>query len=148
MTFHLQEPTTRSVFLRKSAPPARFSFASSRDAWLVKQLSESSERLFEIVLDPSKPDIKRGDELRWSAAYRELEALERLLQCEAKQASQKTIGQSKIEETIGLLCAKMKSLHVPLKTDEDDGAFALLYISWELTMRIHAALGMVPDPAS
>lgn len=145
MTFHLQEPTTRSVFLRKSAPPARFSFASSKDTWLVKQLSESRERLVEIVLDPSKPDIKRDDELRWSAAYRELEALEGLLQREAKHASQKTIKQSRIEEIIGLLCAKLESLHVPLKTDEDDGAFALLYISWELTMRIRAALGMVPE---
>lgn len=112
------------------------------------------------MLDPGRPDSQlRDDEPRWSAAYRELEALERLVRRaqgpatgghEAKSSRPETIGQlAGIRETVGLLCAKLESLHalhpVPPTADGDqDGAFALLYVSWELAMRISAALGVGP----
>ncbi|KAJ4386107.1 hypothetical protein N0V93_008999 [Gnomoniopsis smithogilvyi] len=119
-------PTTRSVFLLKSAPPVHISFASSKAALLLKRLSESRERLLDIVLDPDKTDIKRDDETRWNAAYRELEALEKLVNQDAQQISQETIRESRIEDLIGRLCAKLESLHVPPKVDEDGSAFALI----------------------
>lgn len=112
---------------------------------LVKKLSESRERLVEIVLSPNQPDIKRDDEARWNAAYRELEALEKFVKREHGKVSQMTIKESRIEETIGLLRAKLESLHVPVEANEDDSAFALMYISWELTMRIGHSLGVLPD---
>ncbi|CAN8100274.1 unnamed protein product [Discula destructiva] len=135
------KPTTRSVFLLKSAPPVAFSFSSNREVWLVKQLSASRERLVEIVLNPNEADIKRDDEQKWNAAYRELEALDRLVRREAKQASKKMINDSRIEEVMRLLCAKLESLHIPSRAGEDESAYALMYVSWELTMRIGAALG-------
>ncbi|KAJ4418513.1 hypothetical protein N0V82_005493 [Gnomoniopsis sp. IMI 355080] len=140
-------PTTRSVFLLKSGPPVHISFASSRDALLLKKLSESRERLVDIVLDPNKPDIKRDDEPRWNAAYRELEALEKLLKRDGEQVSQETIRESRIEEVIRRLCTKLESLHIPPKAGEDGSAFALMYASWELTVRIGASLGLLSEPA-
>lgn len=113
---------------------------------LLKRLSESRERLFDIVLDPNKPDIKREDETRWNAAYRELEALEKLLKLNVDQVSQETINKSKIEEIIGRLCSKLESLHAPPKADEDGSAFALMYGSWELAMRIGKLLGVRTNP--
>lgn len=103
---------------------------------LLKKLSESRERLTDIVLDSNKADIKRDDETRWNAAYRELEALEKLVKREIDQTSQETLKESKIEETLNLLCSKMESLHVPSKGDGDGSAFALMYGSWEMAMRI------------
>lgn len=103
---------------------------------LVKKLNESRERLTDIVLDANKAGIKREDETRWNAAYRELEALENLVKREVDQTSQETIKESNIEETLNRLCSKMESLHVPSKGDEDASAFALMYGSWEMTMRI------------
>lgn len=113
---------------------------------LVKRLSESRERLSDIVLDPNKADIKREDETRWNAAYRELQALEKLLKLEHEHASKETIKESKIEETISRLCSKLEALHVPPKADEDGSAFALMYGSWELAMRIGKLLGVPKDP--
>lgn len=146
LTFYSQKPTTRSVFLLKSAPPAQLSFSSSKDAMLVKKLGESRERLSDIVFDPNKSEIKREDESRWNAAYRELEALEKLLKRETDHISQETIKESKIDEIIGWLCYKLESLHVPPKADEDGSAFALMYGSWELAMRIGRLLGVSTKP--
>lgn len=147
LTIHFQKPTTRSVFLLKSAPPAQLSFSTSKESMLVKRLSESRERLFDIVLDPNKPDIKREDETRWNAAYRELEALEKLLKREETDyVSKERIDESKIEEIIGQLCSKLESLHVSPKAGEDGSAFALMYGSWELAMRIAKLLGISTDP--
>lgn len=98
----------------------------------------------DIVFDPDKAGIRRDDEPRWNAAYQELEALERLVEREAGHIGQETTRESRIEETIELLCAKFESFDMPLKADEDDSAFALMYVSWELTMRVAAALGVVP----
>lgn len=99
----------------------------------------------DIVLSPDLADIKREDEPRWSAAFRELELLESLLKQEARHIDQKTVKDSKIEEAIGVLAAKLKSLHMPLKADEDENSFALMYISFELTMRIAAILAGLPE---
>lgn len=108
-------------------------------------LSGRRERLREVVFSPDGADIKREDELRWSVAYRELESLENFVKREARYIVQKTVKESKIEEAIGLLDAKLKSLHVPLQADEDESSFPLMYITWELTMRIAATLAAVPD---
>lgn len=113
---------------------------------LVKKLSESRERLAGIVLDPNKSHIKRDDETRWNAAYRELESLEKLLERETGHFSQETIKESKIDEIIGRLCSNLESLHVPPKADEDGSAFALMYGSWELAMRIGRLLGVSTKP--
>lgn len=97
------------------------------------------------MLDPDKADIKRDDEPRWNAAYRELEALERLVKQHGNQISQETITDSRIGETNGLLCARFELLHIPPKAEEDGSPFALMYASWELTMRIGASLGISPQ---
>lgn len=65
---------------------------------------------------------------------------------DATQLSQKTVRESGVDVVMGLLCAKLEALHVPPKVGEDDGAFALMHISWELAMRIRSALGLLPDP--
>lgn len=100
----------------------------------------------EVVLSPDETDIKREDETRWNAAYRELDSLENFIKHEERQMSQNTVKDSRIDEAIELLGAKLKSLHVPLKADEDENSFALMYISYELTMRIAARLAGLPDP--
>lgn len=121
--------TTRSIFLLKSAPPATITFAASPEEWRVKRLRAGSEFLDDIVLGG---DIHVADEQMWNVVFQELSELENVLVTGVTPANVKDSG---IDNTLKAVSEKIRDLNT--KRDEKmEGDLSLMYVSWELAMRI------------
>ncbi|KFX91829.1 hypothetical protein V490_05693 [Pseudogymnoascus sp. VKM F-3557] len=124
-------PTTRSIFLLKSAPPATIKYSASPSDWLAKRLAKSAAQLDAIVL---QGDIAVNDERRWSVVFQELSALEDLLVSGVTLTNAK---ESKIDETLKAVGEKIRGLEAK-RNGKDEGDLSLMYVSWELALRISA----------
>jgi hypothetical protein len=121
--------TTRSIFLLKSAPPATITFAASPEEWRVKRLRAGSELLDDVVLGG---DIQVADEQMWNVVFQELSELENVL---VKGVTPANVKDSGIDNTLKAVSEKIRDLNT--KRDEKmEGDLSLMYVSWELAMRI------------
>ena len=124
-------PTTRSIFLLKSAPPANIKYSASPSDWLAKRLAKSAAYLDAIVI---QGDIAVNDERRWSVVFQELSELEDLLVSGVTLTNAK---ESKIDETLKAMGEKIRGLEAK-RNGKDEGDLSLMYVSWELALRISA----------
>lgn len=124
-------PTSRSIFLLKSAPPANIYYSATPSEWLAKRLAKSAAHLDEIAI---KGDIAINDERGWSAVFQELSALEDLLVSGVTLTNAK---ESKIDETLKAMGEKIRGLEAK-RNGKDEGDLSLMYVSWELALRISA----------
>ncbi|KFY45247.1 hypothetical protein V494_01065 [Pseudogymnoascus sp. VKM F-4513 (FW-928)] len=124
-------PTTRSIFLLKSAPPANIQYSASPSDWLAKRLAKSAAYLDAIVI---QGDIAVNDERRWSSVFQELSELEDLLVSGVTLTNAK---ESKIDETLKAMGEKIRGLEAK-RGNKDEGDLSLMYVSWELALRISA----------
>jgi hypothetical protein len=128
-----QIPTTRSIFLLKSAPPHPFKFTTSRDEWREKQIAKLSNSISEIILSLENP-VTASSEARWNAAFRELEKLEKLL---GSGVSMDNIRNTKIHDTIQGVSGTAERLSQGIE-DQTSEDYSLMYITWEMSMRMLA----------
>lgn len=124
-------PTTRSIFLLKSAPPANIKYSASPSDWLAKRLAKSAAYLYAVVI---QGDIAVNDERRWSVVFQELSELEDLLVSGVTLTNAK---ESKIDETLKAMGEKIRGLEAK-RNGKDEGDLSLMYVSWELALRISA----------
>lgn len=124
-------PTSHAIFLLKSAPPAAMAFSASPAEWRAKQLRRCAERLGGVVLSDDAP-IAVGDEQRWSAAFTELAGLEELL---GSGVTLTNIRESGIDEVVRGVMERIRVLEKE-RAGSEVGDLSLMYISWELAMRI------------
>lgn len=124
-------PTTRSIFLLKSAPPANIKYSASPSDWLAKRLSKSAAYLDAVVI---QGNIAVNDERGWSGVFQELSALEDLLVSGVTLTNAK---ESKIDETLKAMGEKIRGLEAN-RNGKDEGDLSLMYVSWELALRISA----------
>ena len=124
-------PTTHSIFLLKSAPPANLEFSASPSQWLAKRLSRSAADLDAIVL---RGGIVASDERRWSVVFQELSALEDLL---VSGVTLTNVKESKIDEALKAVSDTIRDLETK-RNGKDEGDLSLMYVSWELALRISA----------
>jgi hypothetical protein len=124
-------PTTRSIFLLKSAPPANIKYSASPSDWLAKRLAKSAAYLDAVVI---QGNIAVNDERGWSGVFQELSALEDLLVSGVTLTNAK---ESKIDETLKAMGEKIRGLEAN-RNGKDEGDLSLMYVSWELALRISA----------
>lgn len=124
-------PTTRSIFLLKSAPPANIKYSASPSDWLAKRLAKSAAYLDAIVVQGV---IAVNDERRWNAVFQELSELEDLL---VSGVTLTNARESKIDETLKAMGEKIRDLEAN-RGGKDEGDLSLMYVSWELALRISA----------
>ncbi|ELR10670.1 hypothetical protein VC83_06850 [Pseudogymnoascus destructans] len=124
-------PTTHSIFLLKSAPPANLKYSASPSDWIAKQLAKSAAYLDAVVI---QGNIAVNDEKGWSVVFQELSALEDLLISGVTLTNAK---ESKIDETLKGVGEKIRGLEAN-RNGKDEGDLSLMYVSWELALRISA----------
>ena len=125
------EHSTKTIFLLKSAPPAPFKFTASKDEWRTKQLKEIAQFFKDYIL---QDDLKVDDERTWGSAFRELSRLEDML---AKGFAAENIKDSGIATTLEHVSGKIRDLEEK-RAGADKGDLSLMYVSWELALRIGA----------
>lgn len=125
------EHTTRSIFLLKSAPPAPFKFTASKDEWRTKQLKEIKQFFDDYIL---VDNLKVDDERVWGSAFRELSRLEDML---TKGFAPENIKDSGIATTLEHVSGKIRVLEEK-RAGKEVGDLSLMYVSWELALRIGA----------
>lgn len=125
------EHTTRSIFLLKSAPPAPFMFTASKDEWRTKQLKEIKQFFDDYIL---VDDLKVDDERVWGSAFTELSRLEDML---TKGFAPENIKDSGIATTLEHVSGKIRVLEEE-RAGKEVGDLSLMYVSWELALRIGA----------
>ncbi len=123
--------TTRSIFLLKSAPPADFKFTKSKDEWRTKQLVEIKSFFDDYIL---VDDLKVDNERAWGNAFNELSRLEDML---VGGFSPENIRDSGIAQTLKDVSSKIRALEEQ-RAGNEKGDLSLMYVSWELTMRVSA----------
>lgn len=93
------------------------------------------DHITSILLNDESP-ISAKDEQKWSIAYKELEALQELL--EKNKFTAASLQQTKIKSTLAEIERKISVLHEQRgqAADEGVGEFVLMYLTWECAMRL------------
>lgn len=110
-------------------------FSTSKKEWQEKELGRYRDRIQEILLDEDKP-ITSDQESRWSAAYKELEALQTFIQENKVEAS--SVQKTRVGATIRDVERRIGVLHDERGEGADAGVgtLELMYITWECAMRL------------
>lgn len=128
-------PTTKSVFLLVSAPPATMSFVKDKSEWRTKQLKDVVKYFNDYIFES---EMEKYDEYTWSVVWKELGRCKKAV---VGGFSKENLEDSGIIEMLGKLSGKIKELvsksHESGRSMEEMG---MLYLDWDMVTKLLAHL--------